>query len=473
MRVLLLPTVYETSADLSGLSEWSHHLDVAKSLARLKLPVFLYIAVPHQSEKIRYDERLFDLPNVKVLSYQPRGYYGMPDEWVGWLSVYRNQVPFDMVWNDCWWHNLLVGVLVRESSYQAPTVVNMFHEGPRAPEVRVHSEGFPLVDLQILGGFLQDLGVVMTEYQRKLLLEIARERLSPASVHEIDARMVVLPPAVDLSRVDRHRERFDRERQERKELVVFAVGGLKESKRQFPAIAEVVKRLQDRGLPIRMKVRTQSQEGVGCGSRLETLGVDVEYGCLRERYLSGLGDADVVVDATKDEVTGLANIEAVLSGAQYVAVRYPWMEGRVPPWYPLCVNSLGDLEPVLALMAADKVRFRDVAGRLERHYRETFDSDVVAFRFVETLYKAMEVARPFRVSPSLAELVGASVVGKEAITLPELYQEMRKRARSQTVDWSRGTKVWNQFVARRALEACGFVDRCDGPEPVFEGVKGG
>lgn len=467
LRVLLLMTIYETSNDLSGLSEWSHNLDVMRSLSRLGMPVFCYVAVPNQSEKTRYDEAMFDIPNVKLLPFRFEQYYEMPAEWLRWLAVYRNLVPFDIVWNDCWWHNLRVGLTTRESSFMAPPVINMFHEGPRAPELRVHSEAFPLVDLHVLGGFMQDLGVVMTDCQRTQLLEIARERLSPAWVSKIDSRMLILPPAVDPERVDRYRERFDQERAARKELVVFLGGGLKEAKRQFPAIAEMVKRLRDRGLPICLKVRTQSQPGTGCAPKLEALGAEIEYGCPRDKFLAGLGDADVVVDATKDEVTGLANIEAVLSGAYYVAVRYPWMDGWVPEGYPFCVSSLSEVETVLAMLAADKAKFKGIAALLEQHYRGRHSSDVAAVRFLEILNRAMEIVGPFRISPSTVELVQAAVGDREQITMPELYAGMREHAKSQAMDWSRGNKIWNGFVARRALEACGFVDRCDAAEPVF------
>lgn len=470
MRVLLLQSVYETSQDLSGLSEWSHHLDIMRSLARRARPVFFYLPVPKTSERISYDAALFDLPNVQVLPYEHRGYFLMPEEWLRWLSVYRN-VPFDLVWNDCWWHNTVVGVTLRSTTtVDPPVLVNTFYESPRAPELRAHG-GQPLVDLQMIGGALQHHTVVLTPHHRSIFMEVARQYVGASVLRDLSERVDVLPPAVDTCLIDQHRLRFDRERQTREELVVFVAGGLGEAKRRFIDIAKLVNRLNHAGLPIRMKARTQSPGLKKRGKQLEELGVEVEYGCTRERYLEGLGDADLVVDATTDETTGLANIEAVLSGAIYVPLVQPWMEGRVPDDYQLAVSGWSDLEALLAVASRDKKqfrwRFKDEIERLERHYRETFSADVVADKFEAILEKLVQRQRPHRISRSFDALVEKTVQGVDRLSLSELYDRMRKHARSQAVDWSAGTKHWNSLVARRALEARGFRDLCDGPEPVF------
>jgi hypothetical protein len=466
----MLQSVYETSQDLSGLSEWSHHLDIVRSLARRQKPVFFYLPVPKRSDRIRYADALFDLPNVQVLPYEHEGYFLMPAEWLKWLSVYRN-LPFDVVWNDCWWHNTVVAVALRSSTtVDPPVLVNAFYESPRAPELRAHG-GQPLVDLQMIGGALQDHAVVLTSYHRSLLLEVARQYVGASVLRELDEHVDVLPPAVDTRLIDQHRLRFDQERRARGELVVFVAGGLSEAKRRFTDIAKVVKRLRDTGHPIKMKARTQSPASRRRGKQLEELGVEVEYECSRSRYLENLGDADVVVDATTDETTGLANVEAVLSGAVYVPVRQPWMEGRVPDDYPLAVSGWSDLEALLAVASKDKRKFverfqGDVEG-LERHYRSLFSSDGAADRFVGILEKLLERPRAHRISRSFDLLVGQAVEGVTRLSLSDLYRRMREHAKSQAVDWSSGTKHWNSLVARRALENRGFRDLCNGPEPLF------
>ncbi len=470
MRVLLLQSAYETSKDLSGLSLWSHHLDIIRSLARQKARVFFYIPVPERTEGIRYDDSLFDLPNVRVLPYKHRGYYLMPDEWLKWLSVDRNLVPFDVVWSDPWWLNTVIAVTVGSSvSADPPALVNTFYESPRAPELIAH-KGMPLVDLAMIGGGLQDHTVLLTEYHRRLFFDIARQYVSGNVLRVLEDRVDVLPPAVDVSLIDKHRKRFDQERAERKELVVFAAGGLVESKRRFPDIAKVVKKLRELGYPIRMKVRTQSPSTKARGAQLEELGVEIEYECTRQKYLERLGDADVVVDATTDETTGLANIEAVLSGAQYIALVQPWMQGRLPSNYPMAVPNWDAVQGFLAAMARDKWCFQGAQVPLELHYRQMFDSDRVAEKFMAVAGRASR-GGPFRVSKSTLELVVAAAEGRERLTLTELYEGMRRHALNPSVDWARGSKFWNSLVARRAMAQLGYVDTCE-TVVAFEKVAG-
>ncbi|MBI4310984.1 MAG: hypothetical protein HY681_04300, partial [Chloroflexi bacterium] len=106
----MLQAVDGTSTDLSGLSEWNYHLDIMRALARKKAPVYFYVAVPKKRADLTYPDSMFDLPNVKLLPYEYRGTFLMADEWLKWLNTGTNLVPFDVVWNDCWWFNVTVAV---------------------------------------------------------------------------------------------------------------------------------------------------------------------------------------------------------------------------------------------------------------------------------------------------------------------------------------------------------------------------
>ena len=465
MRVLLLQTVYETSKRLDGLSEWNHHLAIIRSLARRDKRVFFYLAVPRRQSDIQYSDDLFDLPNVKVMPYDYRGYYLMPDEWIKWLSVNTNSVPFDVVWNAVFWENAVIAMVLGSTSVGlSPLVFNFLHETPRTPTLIVH-KGMPLVDLTILGGGLQGHLVALTENIAIQLHQISRIYLGGTSLKAFE-NIDVLPPAVDLNFVDQYRVRFDEERRNREGLVVGAAGGLVEAVRRFVEVAEEVKALKDRGLPIRMKVWTQSPPSKRRGKQLESLGVEVIYECSRERFLSSLGEADVFVEATLDEGTGLSHSEMVLSGMTCIPIIQPWMKGRVPDDYELGVRGMSDVKNYLTAMCRNKQVFESYRSKLERHYRVYHDSDLVADKFVDILQTEIN-GKEYRLSPSMSELVEKAVGTRDRITIPDLYREMRHHAKSSAVDWSKGTKIWNSFVARRALEHFGFVDLCDGEEPVF------
>lgn len=394
MRAMAVMEMY-TSDDLSGVSMVNTTMDLFKALADDGRRHYAQLIVPPRGGTYTWPDGFFSRPYccaIEIGDEYPLNSDSPPiSARLGKaINPGRGKILYDYVLNEKFFHTSTLSM----SLYTAPSkwrqvfdvpVVNWLWESTLDDRLPLHATDGAL-SLLAAGTWVSDT-FVMNDYD---VDEFARQmrRFLPADRLEtyLAEHTHVLRAGFDVESIVSRREEYDAARAARREddpTLVLMHGGSFERKRRLPFGARATEKVREKeGRPVRMLLTTQhGPGGHGGAGILEERGAEVRCNVGRRQWLDWLGDGDLVYVGAEYEGTGLAYMEAILSGMLPVGFAETWISTRLPADYPLLVDTEREFEKAL-------VRAVDEYDALKDEWHD---------RLVESLkpFDSIEVARGY------------------------------------------------------------------------------
>ena len=465
VRSLFVPELY-TAENLAGISTINALRDLHEGMRQIGRPVPTTMIVPRSRDHVNWDDDMFDDPLLDPLPvgfpYEPA--YDMspisPDVLEPVLPK-RGRLLFDFVLNGKYMHSATVAAAFQkplsqwEQWHTIPVVTWLFESGldRRLPLFRETAGRALLCASSSVGPVM-----VFQDADRDWLLDVLFAGLHPSRVAEISERLFVIPAAVgfDYESVQRRRAA------ERREKPVLFHGGSGEGKRRIPLMLRLAEQMRDR---IDVLLTTQwKRSGRWVFADAEAAGFEVVYQVTRDQYRQLLHRGDIVWVGAEYEGTGIAYVEAVMSGMLPLVYQAPWMEKRLPASYPFVASSEMEAGLMLREMVADLDRLRSrwvgelqeamsvhLPDRTAEAYADMLDM-CVAPVVAENVERSMKVTPAFRL---LAQAVEEE--GWHEVNDPNVLWEAMKVRSEKKVEF----KYVSPMTLRFMLMGLGYVDPGD------------
>jgi hypothetical protein len=388
-RVLMLTMLY-TSKKFTGISMVNYFRDLISCVRRVAPGEFHWtLAVPSTHEYIQWSEEELcggydDIAVLPILAKDTVNRAKDRDGFAGVdfqifspeafrFFVANRAFEYDVILSNYYHVNNIPGILscsVLSRQFRLtprvapPAVVNLLTE----TGVDTH---LPFLDTDtarnsIVCGILSSYAtVVLNRLDRDWARGVLRERCSASFFSWQDIRHI-LPP-VDLAAVPVCTRPKDR--------ATFFHGGSFEGKRHIDVMVDAVGSAVGFGRDCSLVLTTQFlTEDVPDYARRSF--IDLRCGIDREAYLDALSDGDFLLCAADYEGTGLAYMEAIVSGMTPIIWSRPWIAERIPVNYPFICHSAADFRAAIAYCAAHPAGAKVKGREAIAHVRGLYDPDV-------------------------------------------------------------------------------------------------
>lgn len=466
LRLACLPKFY-TSTDLSGISVIPDSIDKVIGLSR-HAPAFCHFYVPATRDHFRWDDAIFPAGKFEQIktceTRQPRVVHPPPN--LATLETMKSKWCYDFLLNHRYENSNVIANAVLEVPNRFDLglprrVVTYFTEtwyDERLPHLRT-AHGRQCVAASILAG----PALVMTEIDRRALLDLLREFFRPAQVARAEAWLHVVPPCIDTSLVDERLGEYAMARATRRAAGVTHVfhGGSLEPKRHLPQMVQAAGDIA-KIRKLRFVVKTQKE----VGDPFQASHVDYEGGVNRAKYLDALGQGDILWCGSEYEGTGLAYMEAIRSGMAALFLDSPWIRERIPANYPFVVDRPEKIGDVLLHMIDHPAEAESAAKALRAFQGDRWSATSVGLGMLETLAPHLDQWRA-EAEASLGGIFWFKLL-REALEAERPARCTAGEATNLIAARTRTGKVSIRvYDLKLAMQVLGYQDACDAATPEF------
>jgi len=458
MRVLVLPNC---SKDVLNDSHWYLLMQIINGSA--DLPMWFTVLTPATG--------LAGGANYDLVPF-PLGVSRMSDEVAPTVDLYRllnirsSPLDFDCVLNQRTIFAPSLRRLVKAKTQRFNVDVPIFNLYPQVKKPDACKSGAltfygddELV-LEACSAFM-DYAITLNDYEKSNLFETVRAVMKPSMLKDFDDRVFPLfLVGIDFDEMQRVRGR----RVPQDVPVVFYGGRLNRGQKRIEMVLDTMSEIHKVRPHYRFAVCTFETENKLFVEKYPF--VEWHFEAPRSLYLDLVSQATVGIYCAVEEGVGTCNFEWLLGGAVSVIRDAPWVQGDLPG-YPFVVGNALDHVAVAIWVCEHQERANEMAEPIRAYLRREYNQPW-RFRQMYEFMKARE-SNPGPVG-SLAELVKAALDGLGGeVSQSALFQKMTELSEKHRAFG--GPDLLNRFYLRRIVSACGWIDKCDGPEPLY--VKGG
>lgn len=460
MRVLVVPNV---SKDILHESHWVGITEIVRGFREACCPVWFEVLTPKGAlDEYKSGE------NYRLVPFD-FGVSRMAEEVAPTVDMYRllnirsSPLDFDVILNQRTIFAPSLKRLVKAKTQRMNVEIPIVNLAPQVKSPSLCKSGaltFYGDDELILEAcsVLMDRAVVLNEYEKENLRETARSVLAPALLRDLDKRVYVLW----LNGLDYElHDRLVAWGKEKKQGVTVMSGGrLNSMQKRFPLVAEIMSLVQKMRPGYRYVVTTPEPKH---GDWEDKYAFEWMWRCDRDEFLRQAAQADVSGYCAVDEGIGVCNFEMLMTGVVPVIMDAKWVEPNLPG-YPFVGLGIDDMVMKVIWVSEHLEKANEMVEPVRKYIREQY-SGHERFR---GMYEFMKAAMPpLPKSGSLGLLIRKAMEkGGDRVPASEFWRLMTEL--SDTGRRFGEPDILNRFYLRQLVEAEGFVDLCDGPEPVYE-----
>jgi hypothetical protein len=184
--------------------------------------------------------------------------------------------------------------------------------------------------------------------------------------------------------------------------------------------------------------------------------------CNRDEFWKEASMADVSVYCAVDEGVGVCNFEMLMLGVVPVIMDARWVDENLPE-YPFVASGVEDMARMVIWVGENVKKANEMVDPVRRWIRLMYSG---LARFTG-LYEFMRTMMPpLPKSGSLGSLIREAFdAGGDRVPASQLWKLMSELSESGR-EFGK-PDILNRFYLRSLIASEGFVDLCDGPEPVF------
>jgi hypothetical protein len=480
IRFLFIPILYGVPS-LHSNSAVNGHFDLARALTRYRPDVFCHVAIPrpgfwkydaslYQGERVAplFYDALMDHPQRGQLPQLYESFYLSLDVWNALNDKTKSDFAPDLIMTI---RNELPVVLKNVLSYtthiwrDVPLVVQAA-DMPWTLEQRDHVQRTHALNL------ICDWPWFLSPNDADIGRGLLRKYVAPSELQRVTERPIVLPHAVDMTRIDEVMAELG-PRPARPPRAFY--GGRLMGKKRVKESADLLKPLFELGEIGRYAITTNSTDSPDYGLLKARPDVEVfEPPSPREVFLRRMHQADFFHCLSTNEAAGQGYFEMQASGLVGIFQKAPWMKGLVPEDYPFLARGAAEVAQMSRWVARNLEEARRKAEDGRRTMREWYSADRVAREFYAHAERLVRLhlernkhsgARSLLMQEMLRNGL-ASLGDPERVTMDELADAVR--ATSQ-IKWDLRKMRFRvgKGAVLDALRMVGWVDDCQTEEAVF------
>lgn len=227
---------------------------------------------------------------------------------------------------------------------------------------------------QLMGAYNADVNVFNSCHCREMLMDNAKQFLSPQACSEILNRSML----INYGCLEPELEPVD----PRNEVPIIAYNHRLQGYKQWRITFQVLQELHDEG--VRFKVRYMNNAAENITQIKKYPFVQARLCANRDEYLKQLRGCDLNVSNSVHETFCISAIESMALGQPIVApdgITFPEITGKAKTGYPYLFSNVDDQKRMLRVLLTDHAKRRMWGLRLSEHVRSHFGWDLWAARY--------------------------------------------------------------------------------------------
>lgn len=465
MRILFEHPIY-TSNDLHGISMFNTYRAIVEGCKKIGEPLVAYYAAPRAA---KYTDRktpiVWSETELRDIGFIPLP-IGIPNPSTTAMfplfepelieTVKDPHFCLDAVWAGTYANALTLQIQQRRTHnrWSVPHTIPIINYWT---ETTIDQALVEMAKDDVCGSLAVSAATmpmaVMNDFDLEDLKRITSKYLSAAMTQRALSQAFIVPPPLNIARVDKRFEEYEKTRKARKEMVIFH-GGSKEGKRHVDDLINATEIARKLGADVRLMLTTQGT------MTPDRPWITVEENCNGERYLELFGEGDILWMMADYEGTGIGYMEAVRSGMLPICnSKALWIKDRIPKSYPAWVDSPKNVDNVAKMIVAiykgrDRLKNEWQAKLIECMGR--FSYDLVARQFIDGTKKAIAPWQAQNLDAAkkcfafqFVEKAAKSGAIPDNVTLDEMYDIAKEQTDSgMALDWvpKRAMRVMLQNV---------------------------
>lgn len=490
MRILLVFTV--NASNLRTDTNTYDNIDMIRGMLKLRKDLWFYIVVPRGVEgKEIYEE----LPHVTVIEADKKIYpyfeeIGIEDmATIKELFSMRHGIyPIDIVMTDK--TALALHIMKTLGDYKYTREAPYYHIPVLIYEDRVfaRTETHQIIDwmefmLRSTSYAAADATIVATSFERRELLEIAKDYVSPYWYKELKKKVHVIPRGIDCDNVDQ----IIRDVEKRRNFTVFWGGRFTAEKRPFFVIEQMLK-MYEGGRDIDMIVTMPGEGTFKFADKISEVKkrcrkLVIKTNVKREEFLRLCASSHVWISASLHEGFSIGHAEMAYTGVPGIVPRRPWSIEIFGEDYPLMydANKFEEAATLLRWVYENYEEALEIARQTRERIKKLFDKKLFAKRVLELMEKIVVENEKHKLALTDKSEFGKTVLeilemfeieGKEEFTIYEVVQKLKQLGEKLKFRIGANTpSMPTLYDVHKFIIRHGYIDTCEKPYPVYRRKK--
>lgn len=275
--------------------------------------------------------------------------------------------------------------------------------------------------LQLMGSICADANVFNSDHMRDMLIEEARDRLSPAML----ARIESTAHRIDLGTIENEWKEVDHQT----DLPVIAYNHRLQGYKRWRVTFDVLNDLWQEGLRFRVRYTSSTIDNVGAIRSLPF--VEVRLCATRAEYLDALSGCHLNVTNSVHETFCISAVESMAQGQPLVApdsVTFPQITGAASGnGYPYLFASRDEQKAHLRRLITDPTERARAGALVRKHTLASYTQRLWVERYCDLFGQLVE-AHAINVDERLVAEAGAILrkQGAKGATVREFYNKLQR-----------------------------------------------